>query len=555
MKDTIHKYVLKNAHDFDGKANSKVVLGLVLRENPKLKKDVPRVAKEIQKAIHEVERLTLDEIHEKLRKIDPKLVEKQEKKKADRHDLPPLKNAVEGKVITRIAPEPSKYNHLGHAVSFLLNYMYSVRYKGKCVLRFEDTNPEKSSQEYVDAMKADVLDYLGIKTSSTAFVSDNIPKYYKFAEQLIKQGKAYTCLCESKDISQHRRDMTECSCRSKEQKDVEKEWKEMKQGKFQEGKITLRIKIDMEHKNAVMRDPVIFRLSEHRHYRQDEKYKVWPMYDFENAIEEGLMKITHVLRSNEFESRIELQDHIRNLFDLPNPEVRQYARFNLTGSVTQGREIRKLIETGNYVGWDDPRLVTLRALKRRGIVKDAFYELAKRLGMSKTTSNVDFSVLSSINRKLLDESASRFYFIDDPVKVSISQSPKQEVELDLHPHHNKGGRKFSVKNRFYISQKDINLFQDGEIIRLIGCVNFRWKDKKCSFDSIEMVKKKKIHWLPADDVISVEVMMPDCTILKGLAEKNIQDVKVGDVIQFERMFFARLDKIEKDKYTFWFTHE
>jgi glutamyl-tRNA synthetase len=239
------------------------------------------------------------------------------------------------------------------------------------------------------------------------------------------------------------------------------------------------------------------------------------------------------------------------LFKLPNPEVKQYARFNVSGAITKGREIRELLESGEYIGWDDPRLVTLRALKRRGIVKDAYYELAKVVGMSKTSSILDFSIIASINRKLLDEQASRFYFIADHVKVKIEKTPKFEVELDLHPHHRKGGRKFQISGSFYLSKKDLDTIEDGETVRLINCMNITKKGEKYIFHSKEAMKKvKKIHWLPVDQVTEVEILMPDCTTLKGYAETHINQLKKGDVIQFERFAFCRLD----EKLKFWYTH-
>ena len=196
-------------------------------------------------------------------------------------------------------------------------------------------------------------------------------------------------------------------------------------------------------------------------------------------------------------------------------------------------------------------------MKRRGIVKEAYYELAKRIGMSKTSSNLDFSVIAAINRKLLDETASRFYFIEDYKKITVKGAPTQKIELDLHPHHNKGGRKLNVGDKFYVSKKDLANWNDGDLIRLMGCLNFKIDKEKYIFDSLEVKKgiKQKVHWLPTEEVVRVEILMPNCEIVKGFAEKNVKKIKLGDVVQFERTFFARLDKIEKDKYVFWFSHK
>jgi glutamyl-tRNA synthetase len=566
LKDILLKYALENAVKFKGKANPGAVVGKILASNPEVKNDMKTVSAQINEIIKQVNSLSLEQQTAQFLSLNPSYKEqekaKKEERKVQRKELPELKNAVQGKVITRIAPEPSKYNHLGHAASFLLNYMYSLKYDGKCILRFEDTNPDKGAQEFVEAMEQDVLQYLNIKTSQTVFVSDHLDKYYNYAEELISENKAYSCTCISENISKNRRDMTECSCRSKSIEQVKKDWDLMKKGDIEEGSMTLRLKIDMSHKNAVMRDPVIFRLCYTPHYRQKDKYKVWPMYDFENAVEEGLLGVTHVLRSNEFDSRIELQNYIRDLFKLPNPEIKQYARFNVTGAITQGREIRALIESGDYIGWDDPRLVTLRALKRRGIVSEAYYELAKTIGMSKTNSNIDFSLIASINRSILDEKADRFFFIEDFEKVKIEGAPTQEIELNIHPHHRKGGRLFKTNEWFYLSKKDLVDIHDGDLVRLMDCLNFRKKENKYIFDSLDVESYKKqgkkiIHWIPVDSAVEISILMPDCKEITGMAEDNITQLQENQVVQFERYAFCRLDSIDEcsNQYKFWYGHE
>lgn len=564
IEKSIRKYALENAVKFSGKCNPGAIIGKILGEDPSLKDKMNDIAPKINETAKKVNAMPLEEQKKELLKIIPDYFEqeqeKREKRREERHELPELKDAVEGKVVTRIAPEPSKYNHFGHAISFLINYLYAIKYKGKCILRFEDTNPEKSAQEYVDAMKEDVLEYLDIRTEKTIFVSDHIEEYYSFAEKLINEGNAYTCTCKSEEISKRRREMTECGCRSKGIGNVRKEWDEMKKGKYKEEEITLRLKSDMLHKNAVMRDPVIFRISLMPHYRQKEKYKVWPMYDFENAIEEGMLGITHVFRSNEFESRIELQEYVRKLFNLSQPVIRQYARFNITGAETHGREIRKMIESGHYLGWDDPRLVTLRALKRRGIVKETLYEMAKTIGMSKANSNIDFSVIAAINRRILDEKALRFFFIHDPREITIENAPEQKIEMDLHPDARKGGRKFKVKDKFYITPEDAKSIKEKELIRLMDCLNFRKEGKVLKFvsktvDDYRKEGKRIIHWLPKEKLAEVEILMPDNTPMHGLAENTIKELSLGDVVQFERFGFCRLDSIKDNKYRFWFTHK
>jgi len=560
IKKKILKYTLQNAVKFNGKANPGAVIGKLLKEDEGLKSRIKQLSKGIQKAVKEVNKLSLEQQKEKLKQIAPEMLEK---KKAEKRGLPELKNAVMGKVVTRIPPEPSKYNHIGHALSFLLNYLYAKKYKGKAVLRFEDTNPTASKQEYVDAMKEDVLEYLDIKPDKTVFVSDDMPRFYKLAEDLIKRNKAYVCFCKREKMQDLRHKGLSCECRNNSAEKNLEEWKNMLNRKYKEGECVLRLKIDLKSGNHVMRDPVIFRIIYAEHYRQKNKYCVWPLYDFENAVEEEFCGITHILRSSEFGNmRIELQDYIKDLFGFKKQEIIQYGRFNVAGAITQGREIRKLISEKKVIGWDDPRLVTLRALKRRGIAPEVFYELALKVGLSKTLTNIDWTVISSISRKILDANSNRYFFIHEPKEIAIKNAPEMQVKIKLHPEHDdRGTRSLKTDERFYIPKNDFRELKQGELYRLMHAFNFKKQKNQFVFDSVELEKYKKqgksiMHWLPRHEkLVSVEVLMPNAEIVRGVAEPSVKKIKINEVVQFERFGFCRLDSIEKDKLSFWFTHE
>lgn len=562
LSEKIKEFALENAIKFDGKASQGAIIGKLMAFDSSLKAKMKEVAPQIGKILAEVNKLSLDEQKKQLLELNPDFEKEQAEKKAAnkeaRSDLPELKNAEIGKVITRVAPEPSKYPHLGHAVSFLLNYMYSTKYEGKCILRFDDTNPELSTYEYVDAIKEGVIDYLGVKFEKEVFASNEMEYMVSCAEELIAKGLAYTTNQPSSEMSTYRREMKDHPDREKTKEQITSEWNEMKKGNLEFDDFALRLKIDMQHKNAVMRDPVIFRMVLAKHFREDEigKFKAWPMYDFESALLEGKLGITHVLRSNEFESRIELQDHIRNLFDLPNPTVKQYARTSVENASTKGREIRELIQSGEYIGWDDPRLITLKALQRRGIVREAYYELAKVIGMSKTNSVLDFSVISSINRRLLDESAKRFFCIIDSIEIETENGDETTIELPLHPHLDLGKRRMTISNKFILEKKDLDSITDDEEYRLIDAVNIQ-NNNIVSTSHKDFKGKKLIHFLPNDkeQLVDIEILMPDCKTKKAIAEKNITTLKLGEVIQFQRFGFCRLDSIENGVYKFWYTHD
>lgn len=570
LEKEIRIAALENAVKFKGKANQGAIIGKLFSLDASLKAQMKTLAPMIGKILSEINSLDFDKQEHELRDLVPDFAgqekAKKDARKKERGELPPLKEAEEGKVITRMPPGPSKYPHVGHAISFGINYLYSQMYHGKTVLRFDDTNPEVEKQEFVEAIREDVEDYLGFKADEIIYASDFMDKFYGMFDKLIETGHCYTCDCPSESISKNRKEMKSCKHHDMKKDETKSIFEEMKKGHKTD--FTLRLRIEMDHKNAVMRDPVIARVITTSHYRQKRKYNVWPMYDFESPVVDGMNGITHVMRSNEFDSRIELHHYIADLFGYKAIPYKHYGRSSITGSLTQGREIRAKIDAGDFVGWDDPRLVTLKALKRRGIVREAIINLVKRAGLSKTNTNIDFSVISTENRKILDESAKRYFFIADneAVNVTIKDAPELQNELDLHPTNNHGGRHMNTNSEFIMNKKDYDNFKDGQFIRFMDCLNFQVsniKDKKFLYDSTEHVKFKKvgdtiIHWLPkSDNLIKTEIFMPDATTLKGHSEPAIKSLEEGDVIQFERFGFCRLDKIEKKAgvYKFWYTHD
>src|SRR3989344_1415430 len=543
----IKAYALRNALEY-GKADPGKILTKLFQHGLD-KKDIKAIMPKVQELTKEINSLSKEEKEKLFLSLKKYVIEHEEKEKTlPDLDLKGLKN-----VVTRLAPEPSKYNHLGHALTFLLNYIYAKKYKGKCFLRFEDTNPEKVSQEYVDAMTSDVLDYLEIKPEGIRYVSDDMSLLYDYAEKLIKMNKAYMCFCDRDKMQDLRHKGLECECRKRKDSENLKEWQSFLKGKYTKGEAVLRIKGDMKSENHVMRDSVIFRASEAKHYKYKDKYKVWPMYDFYNPIEDSLMGITLILRSNEFDLRVQLQDYIKDLLGLQKQRIVQYGRFNVIDFTTKGREIRELVEKGELIGWDDPRLITLRALKRRGITKEAIYELLNQLGLSKHQVNLDFDMIASINRKIIDKTSDRYSFISNPVELDIKDSPKiKETEVLIHPDKNEK-RKVKV-NKIFISGEDADK-NKGKEIRLLHLFNIKLdKTGKAVFTSLENKNIDKINWV--SNSVKAKILMPDGSWIEGLADSAIKDLKIGSLIQFERFGFCRLDNISKkgkeQVYEFWF---
>ncbi|MAF34730.1 glutamate--tRNA ligase [Candidatus Woesearchaeota archaeon] len=543
----IRKWVLHNALQFNGKASAGAVIGKVIQEDAQAKKDMKKLAMQVQGIITEVNRLSVVEQRKELEKLAPELLEEKPKEK---QDLKPLPNA-EGSIVFRVAPEPSKYLHVGHALVFMIQNLYVKKHNGKLNLRIEDTNPEKSDEEFLNAMKED-LAWLGLTFDKEIVVSDHLEIFYTYSEKLIKTGGAYVCSCSQEDMKTLRMQKRACPCRKNNNMD---EWKNMLAGSYKDGERIVRLVGDMESNNGVLRDPVIFRISSAPHYKQGTKYRVWPTYDFENAVADAHWKTTHVIRSKEFELREPLQQIIRERLGLKGPTTLEIGRFRISGAETQGRVIRAMIEKKEVTGWDDPRLVTVQAIRRRGFVKEMIEELALVVGLGKAGGAIDFKTLEGINRKIVDPIAPRYFFVKDPVLVTIDNAPEKTVELDLHPDAKKGGRRMKTTSAFMLDKKDVDRLNAGEEYRLMDCLNFKKDGTKYAFTSEKnsnFTGKQRVHWLPARENAKASVMMPDGSMVYGLVEKGVASLKEGDILQFERFGFCRLDN--KKELHFRFTH-
>ncbi|MFH1210823.1 MAG: glutamate--tRNA ligase [archaeon] len=543
MDEVILKYALQNAIKFDGKANVGAVVGKIFAEKPETKG--PEAAKKVAEIVKKVNSMSLEEQKKKLEEIAPELLEeKKEKKERDIFDFVQVK----GNVTTAFPPEPSKYPHIGHAKSLFLNYEFAKKHKGKFVLRFEDTNPKLVKKELYKAF-TDSYKWLQVTPDKVDYSSKHMKEFYKDAEKLIKEGKAYMCDCDSEKIRKLRFKGIACECRGKDPKQNMREWKEMPEKK--EGETSLRIKIDMKHENTTMRDPTIMRIMKEPHPLHGNKYTIWPMYDFQTSIMDGIEGITHRFRSKEFEMRNELQRWIQRGLGYKETEIFEIGRFNLEGVPSSGRIIREMVQKKELIGWDDPSLTTIAALKRRGFLPEAIKEFVLSTGITKTESMHTWEDLEVWNRKLLDKKANRYFFIENPKEIEIKNAPKMEAKVELHPDDKKRGhRTFKTASKFYIQDK----IEQGKVYRFMHLFNFK-NNEFLSKEHDPKLNATIIHWLPANkDLVKIGVMMPDKQIKKGLAEKDAKKIKVGAVVQFERFAFCRLDKKEKDKLTFWYTH-
>lgn len=456
------------------------------------------------------------------------------------HDIAEGKCA---KVVTRFPPEPNGYLHIGHAKSILLNYGLAKKYNGKFNLRFDDTNPTKEKTEFVESILKDV-EWLGADYGDKYYyASDYFDQMYEYAVKLIKKGKAYVCDLTPEEIREYRGTLTEPGKNSPyRERTVEENldlFTAMKNGEFPDGSKVLRAKIDMSSGNINMRDPIIYRIARMYHHNTGDKWCIYPMYDFAHPIEDAIEGVTHSICTLEFEDHRPLYDWVVRECEFENPPKQiEFAKLYLTNVITGKRYIKKLVEEGTVDGWDDPRLVSLSALKRRGFTPSAIKTFMEQVGVSKSQSSVDYAMLEHFLRDDLKSTRARMYAVTDPIKLIITNYPEGETEM-LEVVNNvenpeMGTRQMPFGRELYIERDDFMIdppkkyfrLYPGNEVRLMNAYFVKCHDYKtdedgnvtevyCTYDPetksgsgfTGRKVKGTIHWVYAPTAVKAEVRL------------------------------------------------
>ena len=513
------------------------------------------------------------------------------------------KDLAEGKyetICTRFPPEPNGYLHIGHAKSILLNYGLSQEYNGKFNLRFDDTNPTKEKIEFVESIQADVK-WLGADWEDRLFFASNyFDQMYEAAIKLIKKGKAFVCDLTAEQIREYRGTLTEPGKNSPyRDRSVEENldlFERMKNGEFEDGTKVLRAKIDMASPNINMRDPVIYRVAHMTHHNTGDKWCIYPMYDFAHPIEDAIEGVTHSICTLEFEDHRPLYDWVvRELEYQYPPKQIEFAKLYLTNVVTGKRYIKRLVEEGIVDGWDDPRLASIAALRRRGFTPESIKMFVELCGVSKANSSVDYAMLEYCIREDLKLKRSRVMAILDPVKLIIDNYPEGQIEELEAPNNMEnetlGTRKVPFGKELYIEREDFMVeppkkykrLYPGNEVRLMNayfvtCVGYDTDEDgnvtavHCTYDPASKggnspdgrKVKGTIHWVSAQDNVQAEVRLYEniideekgvynedgslnlnpnsLTVLKNCyVEKSLKDAKAYDSFQFVRNGFFCVD--------------
>jgi len=509
-------------------------------------------------------------------------------------------NKYGGRVHTRFPPEPNGYLHIGHAKSICLNFGIAEEYKGLCNLRFDDTNPSKEEQEYVQSIKENVQ-WLGFDWGDRLyFASDYFDQMYEYALQLVKDGKAYVDDLSAKEISEYRGTLTKPGKNSPyRDRSVEENldlFQRMKNGEFKDGEKVLRAKIDMAHPNFNMRDPIIYRILHATHHNTRDKWCIYPMYDWAHGLEDSIENITHSICTLEFENHRPLYDWFLDALGIYHPQQIEFARLNITYTVMSKRMLLELVEGGYVNGWDDPRLPTISGMRKRGYSPSSIRTSCSRIGVAKVNSMVDFDFLEHYVRDDLNKTSLRFMGVLHPLKVVIENYPEDKVDemkaINNPEDPDAGARKVPFTKELYIEQRDFMEDPPKKFYRLAPGREIRFRyayfvtcnevikknDKvvelRCTIDPATRggnapdgrKVKSTIHWVSAAHAIDAEVRLYDrlftvdnpagqkdtdfkeflnpdsLEVLKSCkVEPAVQKLKPFDRFQFERIGYFCID--------------
>jgi len=497
---------------------------------------------------------------------------------------------------TRFPPEPNGYLHIGHAKALAIDFSMAEKYGGSCNLRYDDTNPTKEDEEFVDAIQEDIQ-WLGFKWDNVFYGSDYFDTCYELAVKLIKKGVAYVCDLDKDQMREYRGTLTEPGKNSPwRDRSIEENldlFERMKNGEFPDGSRTLRAKIDMASPNVNMRDPAMYRIIHMSHHHQGDKWCIYPMYDFAHPIQDAIEGVTHSLCSLEYEAHRPLYNWVVEQCEFEHkPRQIEFARLNMTNTMMSKRYLRRLVEEGHVSGWDDPRMPTLCGLRRRGYTPESILDFLSRVGVAKADSTVETAMLEHCVREDLNAHADRMMAMLDPIKLVVENWPEgqtEEVEIEYLPDASTGKRKVLFGKELYIEREDFSydppkkyfrLKPEGEV-RLKGAYVVkctRWETDAegkvttvyCTYDpetkggECERKIKGTIHWLNAATAVPAEMRLyedllnPEAeedadfvdrlnpnslTVVKGFVEPELADKAPGYRCQFMRTgyFCADLD--------------
>jgi len=481
-----------------------------------------------------------------------------------------------GQVVTRFSPNPDCVLHMGSARAIILCYEYARMCKGKFILRFEDTDPKlkRPVLEFYNRIRED-LAWLECNPDEEYIQSDRISIYYEHAERLLRDGNAYVCACQPELFRKRILTNQPCECRNLPMEEHLERWQHMLDGEYKEGEAVYRVKTDLSHPNPAVRDWPALRVidtEKYPHPRVRSKYRVWPLYNFACGIDDHLMGVTHIIRGKEHLTNMVRQEYMYSHLGWQYPEAIHYGRLKITGASLSKSKIVQGMREGFYRGWDDPRLATFMALKRRGITPEAIKKMMVDVGPKTSDVVLSWENLYAYNRKMLDPMADRYFFVHNPIELTVKKIPKLfKARLHLHPEKpERGFREYTIKPEddaksaaLWISKEDVDASKIGDTMRLMELFNIKIESVNAysaeasfiseSYEEARKAKTQLIHWIPVGRDMPCQVVMPDATMAEGIAESACKRLKPNNMVQFERFGFVRIDNVNV-KLTVYYAH-
>lgn len=574
LREMIKKTAMLNAVSHKGKAQQGSVIGKLVAERPQLKAKVKELAPLVAEVVEEVNRLGLED---QKRIVETRWPEALIHKKIEEEKkLPLLPNAKKyRRVVTRFSPNPDAPLHLGSARAIILCHEYTKMYKGRFLVRFEDTDPKlkRPQLQFYDSIKRD-LEWLKCNPDEYLIQSDRLPIYYEHAEALLKGGNAYVCTCKPESFKNLIQRRKPCECRDLPSEEQLRRWYKMLDGIYKEGEAVVRVKTDLAHPNPAVRDWPALRIintETYPHPRVGSEYRVWPLYNLACGVDDHLMDVTHIIRGKEHLTNQIRQQFMYHYFGWTYPEAIHYGRLKITGASLSKSKIMQGMRDGFYSSWDDPRLATFAALRRRGIQADAIKHLIIDVGPKTQDVTISWQNLYAHNRRIIEPEANRYFFVSNPKKLIVTGVTRHIVtRIPLHPDHGERGfRRFNVKEedgaaRFWVATKDFEKMEKGQIIRLMELFNIKVDSRRGNivdavlhseeYGEAKRLKAPLIHWIPEDASIECRVVLQDASSAEGLAEESCRQLRVGSIVQFERYGFVRIDTNERSLVTAYYCH-
>jgi len=559
---------LYNALKHESEAQVGAIMGPLMGENPEFREYGDRIAGAVAPVVERVNGMTHEERRERLAQLAPERVDELEREDEDDEQVLPELPSVEeyDEVRMRLAPNPNGPWHLGSARMPSVIGTYKELYDGWMLCRFDDTDPETKRPD-LDAYDAilDAIKYLGFEPDEVIRASDRLEIYYDHARDLIDEGGAYTCSCPAEEFSELKNSGEACPHRDKDRETVHEEFDRMVDGEYGEGEMVLRVKTDIDHKNPALRDFVGFRIVETPHPREEAAdWRCWPMLDFQSGIDDHLTGITHIIRGIDLQDSAKKQRFIYDYFGWEYPEVVHWGHvqideYDLAMSTST---IKELVESGELDGWDDPRAPTIASLRRRGIRGGAIVDAMIELGTS--TSNVDLAMSSiySHNRDRIDDETDRAFLVrDDPDHGNAVEKPVQRGpdigEPPVHPdHEDRGRREIPVDDGVLVEGDDLPAEGQRVWLKGLGCVRLTAEGFEYTGDELDVTREEGVdivHWVPADRNLPLRLRTMDGDV-SGVAEPGVREYDEGEMLQFERVGFARLDSHGEGETVAYYAH-